>query len=90
VTCDHRRWGIRDCRKARHRRGTARDEAWPTVRLASEFGTDDPRRNRSASGYGTDDPRRESGAGRADFGAVRFKYLGVRRRYNGRVNPGVG
>jgi hypothetical protein len=76
MTCDHRRWGIRDCRMARHRRGTAREEAWPIVRLAS--------------GFETVDPRRERGAERADSGAARSEYLGVRRRCNGRVHPGAG
>jgi hypothetical protein len=35
---------------------------------------------RLASGFGMDDPRRERGAERADSGAVRSEYLGVRRR----------
>jgi hypothetical protein len=63
-------------RKSRHRRGTAREEAWPTVRPASWFGSDDP--------------HRERGAGRADSGAAGPEDLGVRRRYNGRVHPGAG
>jgi hypothetical protein len=87
VPCDHRCWGICDCREARHCRGTAREEAWLTVHPASRFGTDDPRRERgtgrAASGFGTDDPHHEGGAGRADSGAVGTEDLGVRRRYNG-------
>jgi hypothetical protein len=76
VPCDHRRWGICDCRKTRHRRGTAREEAWLTVR--------------PASWVGTDDPRRERGAGRANCGAAGPKDLGVRRLDKGRVRPGAG
>jgi hypothetical protein len=60
------------------------------VRLASGLGKDDPSRKRGASGFGTDDPRRERGAERADSEAERSEYLGVRRRYNGRVHPGAG
>jgi hypothetical protein len=40
-------------RKARHRRGTATEEAWPTVRPASGFETDDPRCERGAGRVGT-------------------------------------
>jgi hypothetical protein len=60
------------------------------VRLASWFGTDDPRRKRRASWFVTDDPRRERGAERADSGTARSEYLGVRRRCKGRVHPGAG
>jgi hypothetical protein len=60
------------------------------VRLASWFGTDDPRRKRRASWFGTYDPRRERGAERADSGTARSEYLGVRRRCKGRVHPGAG
>jgi hypothetical protein len=69
MPCDQR-WGICDCHKARYRRGTAREEAWPTVRPASGFGTNDPRRKRDANGFGTDDPRRERGAERVDWGSA--------------------
>jgi hypothetical protein len=52
VPCDHRRWGISDCREARHH-GTVREEAWPTVRPASGFGTDYPYRERGAGRVGS-------------------------------------
>jgi hypothetical protein len=76
VPFDHRRWSVCDCRKARHRRGTAREEVWPTVR--------------PASGVGTDDSHRERDTGTADSGAAGPEDLSVRRRYNGRVLPGAG
>jgi hypothetical protein len=57
-----------------------------TVRLASWFGTDDPRCKRCAGGFGTDDPRRE----RAGSETARSEYLGVRRRCKRRVHPGAG
>jgi hypothetical protein len=61
-----------------------------TVRLASWFGTDDPRRKRRTSWFGTDDTRRERGAERADSETGRSEYLGVLRRCKGRVHPGAG
>jgi hypothetical protein len=62
--------------KAIHRRVTAREEAWPTVR--------------PASGFGMDDPHRQRGAGRAESGAAGPEGMGVRCRYNGRVHPRAG
>jgi hypothetical protein len=65
VPFDHRRRGVCDSRKARHRRGTARKEAWPTVR--------------PASGVGTDDHHRERDTGTADSGVAGPEDLSVRR-----------
>jgi hypothetical protein len=45
---------------------------------------------RLASWFGTDNPRRERGAEKADSGTARSEYLGVRRRYKGRIHPGAG
>jgi hypothetical protein len=61
VTCDHRRWGIRDCRKTRHRRRQYVLQSW--------FGTDDPRRERSAE-------RADSGTARSEYLGVRRRCKG--------------
>jgi hypothetical protein len=45
---------------------------------------------RLASWFGTDDPRRERGAERADSGTAHSEYLGVNRQCKGRVHPGAG
>jgi hypothetical protein len=45
---------------------------------------------RLARWVGTDDPRRERGAARADSETACSEYLGVRRRWKGRVHPGAG
>jgi hypothetical protein len=86
------------CRKSRDVWPSTLGNSWlsqgqtssSTVRLASWFGTYDPRRKRRSSWFGTDDPLRERGAERADSVTARSEYLGFRRRCKRRVHPGAG
>jgi hypothetical protein len=94
VTCGHRRWGIRDCRKVRHRRrqcvlqvGSGR--TIPVVKDAQVgSGRTIPVMREVLGGLTLG--QRERGAERADSGKARSEYLGVRRRCKGRVHPGAG
>jgi hypothetical protein len=74
VKCDHRRWGIRDCRKVRHRRRQC------VLQIGS--GRTIPVVKDAQVGLG--------GAERADSETALSEYLGVRRRCKGRVYPGAG
>jgi hypothetical protein len=94
VTCDHRRWGIRDYRKARHRRrqcvlqvGSGR--TIPVVKDAQVGSGRTIPVVREALG-GLTLGQRERGAEKADTGTARSEYLGVRRRCKRRVHPGAG
>jgi hypothetical protein len=94
VTCDHRRWGICDCRKGRHCRrqcvlhvGSGR--TIPVIKDARVGSGRTIPVVREALG-GLTLGQRERGAERADSETARSEYLGVRRRCKGRVHPGAG